>query len=101
MKSMLRAAYKLPRAEEGMARMEKLAQWLERDYPEAARSLREGLAETFTINRLRLAHTAPVAKRPAQDPPCGDFSPPRCYHRTQGMQQPSDQILHLRRKSMS
>ena len=51
-RSMLRAAYKLPRAEEGLARMEKLAQWLERDYPEAARSLREGLAETFTINRL-------------------------------------------------
>ena len=51
-KSLLRAAYKLPQAEEGMARMEKLAQGWERGYPEAARSLREGLAETFTINRL-------------------------------------------------
>jgi hypothetical protein len=39
-KSMMRAAYKLP-AEEGMARMEMTAQWIERDYPEAARSLRE------------------------------------------------------------
>lgn len=53
-RSLMRAAYQLPRAEEGMARMEKLAQWLERDYPEAARSLREGLAETFTINRLQV-----------------------------------------------
>ncbi len=51
-KSMMRAAYKIPDAEEGIARMEKTAQWIERDYPEAARSLREGLAETFTVNRL-------------------------------------------------
>jgi hypothetical protein len=34
--------------------MEKMAEWLEREYPEAARSLREGLQETFTINRLDL-----------------------------------------------
>ena len=34
--------------------MEKMAEWLEREYPEAARSLREGLEETFTINRLDL-----------------------------------------------
>lgn len=51
-KSLLRAAYKLADAEEGMAHMEKTAQWIERDYPEAAGSLREGLAETFTVNKL-------------------------------------------------
>ena len=31
--------------------MRKLAEMIERDYPEAAASLREGLEETFTINR--------------------------------------------------
>ena len=36
----------------GMARLEKLAQWLEREYPDAADSLREGMTECFTINRL-------------------------------------------------
>jgi hypothetical protein len=34
-----------------MARMKKLAEMIERDHPEAAASLREGLEETFTINR--------------------------------------------------
>jgi putative transposase len=51
MKSAMRAAWKLD-AEGGMARMKKLAEWLERDYPAAAASLREGLEECFTINRL-------------------------------------------------
>jgi putative transposase len=53
-RSLMRAAYKLPTAKEGMAKMEKMAEWLEREYPEAARSMREGLEETFTINRLDL-----------------------------------------------
>jgi len=53
-RSLLRAAYKLPRAEEGMAKIEKMATWLEREYPAAAASLREGLEEIFTINRLGL-----------------------------------------------
>ena len=53
-RSLMRAAYKLPKAAEGMARREKMAQWLEREYPDAAASLREGLEETFTINRLDL-----------------------------------------------
>ena len=53
-RSLLRAAYKLPRAEEGMAKIEKMASWLEREYPAAAASLREGLEEVFTINRLGL-----------------------------------------------
>src|SRR6266567_5969074 len=50
-KAALRAAFRLP-AEEGMARLEKQAQWLEREYPDAAASLREGLPEMFTVNRL-------------------------------------------------
>jgi len=50
-KSAMRAAWKLD-ADGGMARMKKLAEWLERDYPAAAASLREGLEECFTINRL-------------------------------------------------
>jgi len=49
----MKAAFKL-RAEEGIAKLEKLAQWIEREYPSAAGSLREGLAELFTINRLGL-----------------------------------------------
>jgi len=53
-RSLMRAAYQLEHAEEGMAKMEKMAQWLERDYPSAAASLREGLEEMFTINRLGL-----------------------------------------------
>lgn len=53
-RSLMRVAYKLPRAEEGMAQIEKMAAWLEREYPAAAASLREGLRETFTINRLGL-----------------------------------------------
>jgi putative transposase len=53
-KAALRAAFRLP-AEEGMARLEKQAQWLEREYPDAAASLREGLPEMFTVNRLGLS----------------------------------------------
>jgi putative transposase len=50
-KSLLRAAWKLD-AQAGMAKLEKLAQWLEREHPDAADSLREGMPECFTINRL-------------------------------------------------
>jgi len=53
-RSLMRAAYKLQRAEEGIAKIEKMAAWLEREYPAAAASLREGLEEAFTINRLGL-----------------------------------------------
>jgi transposase-like protein len=52
-KSVLRAAWKLD-AQAGMARLRKLAEWLDRDYPSAAASLLEGLEECFTINRLGL-----------------------------------------------
>lgn len=53
-KAALRAAFRLA-AEEGRARLEKQAQWLEREFPDAAASLREGLAEMFTVNRLGLS----------------------------------------------
>jgi putative transposase len=50
-RSLMRAAWRLPQAEEGIARMKKLAEMIEREHPEAAASLREGLEETFTIKR--------------------------------------------------
>ena len=50
-KSVLRAAWKLL-PKEGMARIKKLAAWLDNSYPSAASSLIEGLEECFTINRL-------------------------------------------------
>jgi len=53
-KAAMRAAFRLP-AREGMARLEKQAEWLEREYPSAAASLREGLKEMFTVNRLGLS----------------------------------------------
>jgi transposase-like protein len=49
----LRAAWKLD-AKEGMARIEQYASWLELKWPKASASLREGLEEMFTINRLGL-----------------------------------------------
>lgn len=49
----MRAAFKLD-ADEGIKRLEQLALWLERDHPTAAASLREGLGEMFTVNRLGL-----------------------------------------------
>jgi transposase-like protein len=51
--SAMRAAFKLD-ADEGIKRLEQLALWLERDHPTAASSLREGLREMFTVNRLGL-----------------------------------------------
>jgi transposase-like protein len=50
-KSLMRAAWKME-TKAGMARIRKLAEWLEREYPSAADSLREGLEECLKINRL-------------------------------------------------
>jgi hypothetical protein len=47
------AAFKLD-AKEGTAKLEQYASWLEPQWPDAASSLREGLGEMFTINRLGL-----------------------------------------------
>lgn len=49
----LRAAWKLS-PKEGQRKIEQYASWLQRDWPSAAASLREGLDEMFTINRLNL-----------------------------------------------
>ena len=49
----MKAAFTL-KAEEGIAKLRKLAEWLDREYTSAAGSLREGLDEMFTINRLGL-----------------------------------------------
>ncbi len=52
-RAVMMAAYKLA-PQEGMAKMRKQAQWLEREHPDAAASLLEGLTETFTVNALGL-----------------------------------------------
>ena len=52
-KATMNAAYRLD-SDKGMARLEALAKMLEKPHPSAAGSLREGLAETFTVNRLGL-----------------------------------------------
>lgn len=49
----LRAAFKLE-ADEAKAKLEQYASWLQPQWPSAAASLREGLDELFTINRLGL-----------------------------------------------
>jgi putative transposase len=52
--NVMRATWRLPDAEEGMKRLEQLARFLEHDYESAARSLREGMIEMFTVQRLHL-----------------------------------------------
>jgi len=52
-KAAIRAAWRLE-AKNGQARLEKLASWYQSDWPAAAASLREGVEECFTINRLGL-----------------------------------------------
>ena len=51
---LLRAAFKLSSAEEGEKRLEQIARQLEYDYASAARSLREGMKEMFTLQRLKI-----------------------------------------------
>jgi len=52
--SVMRAAWKLTDAGEGFKRLEGLARFLEHDHESAARSLREGMAEMFTMQKLKL-----------------------------------------------
>jgi transposase-like protein len=52
-RSAMGAAWRLE-ASEGQRKLEQLARWLEREHPTAAASLREGLEDLFTINRLGL-----------------------------------------------
>jgi putative transposase len=52
--NVMRATWKLTDCDEGMKRLEGLARFLEHDYESAARSLREGMAEMFTMQKLKL-----------------------------------------------
>lgn len=52
-KAVMMAAYKLE-SKDGMAKLRKQAQWLQREHADAAASLLEGLEETFTVNALGL-----------------------------------------------
>ena len=52
--NLMRAAWRVHDAEEGIKRLEQLARFLEQQHESAARSLREGLAEMFTVQRLQL-----------------------------------------------
>jgi len=52
--NLMRAAWKVKTAEEGEKRIEQLARFLERDHESAARSLREGMKEMFTLQRLQI-----------------------------------------------
>ena len=53
-RNLMRAAWKVNTAEEGEKRLEQLARFLEHDYESAARSLREGMKEMFTLQRLQI-----------------------------------------------
>ena len=52
----MKAAFQLDE-KKGLARLNKLADWLDQESPSAAASLREGLKDMFTINRLGLPAT--------------------------------------------
>jgi putative transposase len=52
--NLMRAAWKVSTAEEGEKRLEQLARFLEHDYESAAKSLREGMAEMFTLQKLQI-----------------------------------------------
>lgn len=52
--NLMRAAFRVKTAEDGEKRLEQVARFLERDHESAARSLREGLAEMFTLQRLKI-----------------------------------------------
>jgi putative transposase len=52
--NLMRAAWKVKTAEEAEKRLEQLARFLERDHESAARSLREGMKEMFTLQRLQI-----------------------------------------------
>ena len=55
-RSAMKAAFQLEE-KKGMAQLNKLADWLDQEHCSAAESLREGLKEMFTINRLGLPAT--------------------------------------------
>jgi transposase-like protein len=74
-KAAFRAAIKLE-AKEGEQKLRSLALWLEREYPSAAASLREGLSELFT-GALRAVHHQPPRPAPAAQEVPGHDEPHR------------------------
>ncbi len=56
-RSRLRKAYQEADATKALKALQKVAADLERDYPQAANSVREGLEETLTVHRLGLSGT--------------------------------------------
>lgn len=50
--SLMRAAFRCASADEGEKRLEQLARFLEHDHQSAAQSLREGIKEMFTLQRI-------------------------------------------------
>ena len=52
--NLMRAAWRVSDADEGVKRLEQLARFLEQEHESAARSLREGMREMFTVQRLQL-----------------------------------------------
>jgi transposase-like protein len=52
--NLMRAAWRVSDEREGMKRLEQLARFLEQQHESAARSLREGMCEMFTVQRLQL-----------------------------------------------
>ena len=54
MRRRLRKAYQEPTAEAALKALKALATDLDHDYPQAAKSLREGMEETVTVQRLQL-----------------------------------------------
>ena len=53
-RKLMRAAFKAATAEEGDKRLEQIARLLEHDHSSAARSVREGMKEMFTLQRLKI-----------------------------------------------
>lgn len=68
--NLMRAAWKLTDADEGIKRLEQLARFLEHEHASAARGLGKGMADTFTVQRLKLppslyqCHTTNVIESP-------------------------------------
>ena len=52
--NLMRAAWRVSDAEEGLKRLEQLARFLEHEHESPARSLREGIAEMLTVHRLQI-----------------------------------------------
>ena len=74
-RNLMRAAWKVNTAEEGEKRLEQLARYLEHDYESAARSLREGIKDMFTLQRLQI----PASLHSAWLPPTSSRAPTAAF----------------------